>query len=320
MRISFLASAVLLLSACPANTEAPQGTEGGTETGGITTASSGAVGDDSTPADDSGSPSDGAADGTAGGSGSDSDTGVGTTVGGESSTGGDATTTTAGTGGPGTPIDCGNTTYACGDGKDNDGDGLTDLQDPECTGPCDDDESSFQTGINGDNVDCKQDCFFDGNSGQGDDGCIWDLKCDPANPGDGTAMPDCSYTGGMNCENMPPNQDKDCIEFCMPFVPPGCDCFGCCVVTDSEGNEASIFLNSPDPECSIDNVEACNECTQSDDCVNTCEDCELCFGQEELPPECDSNECDFGDPCTTVADCPTDWYCLQDCCYPPPPG
>ena len=36
--------------------------------------------------------------------------------------------------------------------------------------PLDNDESSFATGIPGDNMDaCKQDCFFDGNSGMGDD-------------------------------------------------------------------------------------------------------------------------------------------------------
>src|SRR5204862_6504074 len=73
---------------------------------------------------------------------------------------------------------------ACTDGKDNDGDGLIDAADPECVGPCDNDEGTFATGIPGDNIDaCKQDCFFDGNSGMGDDGCEWNLKCDPANPG-----------------------------------------------------------------------------------------------------------------------------------------
>src|SRR3982751_6186781 len=68
----------------------------------------------------------------------------------------------------------------CSDGLDNDGDGRTDYNDPECVGPLDNDESSYATGIPGDNVDaCKQDCFFDGNSGMGDDGCNWQLKCDP---------------------------------------------------------------------------------------------------------------------------------------------
>ena len=68
----------------------------------------------------------------------------------------------------------------CSDGIDNDGDGKIDYDDPECVGPLDNDESSFATGIPGDNMDaCKQDCFFDGNSGVGDDGCEWQLKCDP---------------------------------------------------------------------------------------------------------------------------------------------
>ena len=68
----------------------------------------------------------------------------------------------------------------CSDGNDNDGDGKIDYDDPECVGPLDNDESSFATGIPGDNMDaCKQDCFFDGNSGAGDDHCDWQLKCDP---------------------------------------------------------------------------------------------------------------------------------------------
>ena len=316
MRVSALTAALVLLTACPADTDSSQGTEGATENG-IGPVSTTAGADDGAPsAADSGTAS-ATAGGTASG-GSDSATASGDPSSGSSADSGTDTNATGND--PGDPIDCGGTIYACGDGKDNDGDGKIDLLDPECTGPCDDDESSFATGIPGDNVDCKQDCFFDGNSGQGDDGCLWDLKCDPANPGDGSMSPDCSYTGGMNCENMPPNQDQDCIDFCLPFVPPGCDCFGCCLVTDSNGDEISVFLNSPDPECSLDNVEACNQCTQSEDCVNTCDECELCFGEEELPPECDENTCDFGDSCTTVQDCPTGWYCLQDCCYPPPPG
>src|SRR6185295_17575680 len=34
----------------------------------------------------------------------------------------------------------------CDNGKDDDGDGLSDGFDPECTGPYDDDETSFSTG------------------------------------------------------------------------------------------------------------------------------------------------------------------------------
>lgn len=221
---------------------------------------------------------------------------------------------------PTNPVDCGGTIYECGDGMDNDGDGFTDLVDPECTGPCDDDESSFQTGIPGDNMDCKQDCFFDGNSGQGDDGCIWDLKCDPENPGE---FINCEYTGGMSCNNNPPNQDQDCIDFCEPYVPPGCDCFGCCTVQLPGGGTVDIFLNSH-PDCSLDNLDACTPCTsQIDDCGNTCEpaECEICFGETEPPEGCGGNMCPVGDPCDPDnPSCPTDYFCYLGCCYPPPPG
>jgi len=219
---------------------------------------------------------------------------------------------------PNNPVDCDGNIYACGDGIDNDEDGATDLMDPECTGPCDDDEATFQTGLPGDNMDCKQDCFFDGNSGQGDDGCIWDLRCDPENPG---ANVGCEYTGGNNCNNQPPNQDEDCIMFCEQYVPPGCDCFGCCEVETPDG-PVHIFLNSG-PDCSLANLDACQSCTyQIDDCGTPCEPemCELCFGQDELPEGCDDNMCEIGDPCDSEADCPTDFYCLLGCCYPPPPG
>ena len=44
--------------------------------------------------------------------------------------------------------------------------------------PVDNDEGSFATGIPGDNKDAnKQDCFFDGNSGGGDDGCNQHVCC-----------------------------------------------------------------------------------------------------------------------------------------------
>lgn len=225
---------------------------------------------------------------------------------------------TTGTPPPDGPIDCGNNNYACGDTIDNDGDGFIDLFDPECTGPCDDDESSFQTGIPGDNMDCRQDCFFDGNSGQGDDGCLWDLRCDPANPGEFIG---CEYSGGNNCDNQPPNQSKMCLEACEPFVPPGCDCFGCCEVQTDAGS-VWIFLNSH-PDCALDNLDACTECTpQIDDCGVPCVpgECQLCFGETELPEGCEDNECIAGDPCVSTEDCPTDYFCYLDCCYPPPPG
>src|SRR5512132_3940021 len=66
----------------------------------------------------------------------------------------------------------------CNNCVDDDTDGKIDGFDPECTGPLDNDESSFATGIPGDNKDAiNQDCFFDGNSGAGNDGCNQHVCC-----------------------------------------------------------------------------------------------------------------------------------------------
>src|SRR5690606_34444434 len=69
-------------------------------------------------------------------------------------------------------------TVECSDCADNDADGKIDGFDPECSGPADDREDSFATGIPGDNMDATdQDCFFDGNSGAGNDGCNQHVCC-----------------------------------------------------------------------------------------------------------------------------------------------
>src|SRR6185295_16580865 len=104
----------------------------------------------------------------------------------------------------------------CSDGIDNDGDGKTNYNDPECVGPLDNDEGTFATGIPGDNMDaCKQDCFFDGNSGMGDDGCDWNLKCDPANTNPGQCMYDSKFN---NCSAQ---QSQKCINNCRKLTPNG---------------------------------------------------------------------------------------------------
>lgn len=298
-------------SGCGKDDAGGTGGSSGSESGGITTAPT-----TSSPTTTVSSMSDTVADTSASETtvATEPPTDTSSNPGTEGSSGTDPSTT----GNPGGALDCDGAVYQCGDGLDNDRDGSTDLFDPECTGPCDDDESSFQTGLPGDNMDCKQDCFFDGNSGQGDDGCIWDLRCDPENPG---ALIGCEYTGGNNCDNQPPNQDAECIMFCEQYVPPGCDCFGCCEVQTADG-PIHIFLNSG-PDCSLDNLDACESCTyQIDDCGVPCvpELCQLCFGDDELPPGCDQPECVVGDPCVDTSECATDFYCLLGCCYPPPPG
>ena len=71
-----------------------------------------------------------------------------------------------------TVTNCQTHTYQCGDCIDNDGDGLTDSQDPDCLGVCDNNEGGFNTDIPGGNAaPCKMDCYFDQDTGDGNDDC-----------------------------------------------------------------------------------------------------------------------------------------------------
>ncbi|MEI9940975.1 MAG: hypothetical protein WDO69_27475 [Pseudomonadota bacterium] len=75
---------------------------------------------------------------------------------------------------------CQGKVYLCGDCADNDGDGLVDSDDPDCTGPCDNTEDSYYGGIPGqNNAPCRQDCYFDQDTGSGNDQCFWSQECDP---------------------------------------------------------------------------------------------------------------------------------------------
>lgn len=302
-------------SAGSSSTTAVVGTSTATGTGAATSSSSSAGGSaGSTATSEATEGSESSAEG--GESTSDaataSDSGAAESSGGASSSSGGGSPIPT----PTEMVDCAGRIYACGDLIDNDGDGLIDLQDPECTGPCDDDEGSFATGIPGDNVDCRQDCFFDGNSGQSER-CEWDLACDPNNPGEELG---CAYRPGnedlQRCQNQAP---QECIDFCAPLTPPGCDCFGCCTV-DTPNGPIDIFLNGSD-ECSLDNLDACKTCTSKvGECGNECdpEDCELCFGETELPEGCSETTCDFGNPCHELDDCAEEEYCFLGCCYPRP--
>jgi hypothetical protein len=182
--------------------------------------------------------------------------------------------------------ECNGVVYACGDGIDNDGDGKIDAQDPECSGPCDNDEGSFATGIPGDNKDaCKQDCFFDGNSGSGNDGCEWNLKCDPLSPGQNLKPKACPYDPSY--KNCPGQQSALCKQVCLYLTPNGCDCFGCCTVFIGPGVSITVFLGSG-PTCSVTTPQNCAPCTPVPDCNNPCGECELCLGKtiNDLPAHC----------------------------------
>jgi len=216
------------------------------------------------------------------------------------------------------PLECDGAVYACGDCMDNDGDGKYDAADPECVSPCDDQEDTFATGLPGDNMDpCKQDCFFDGNSGGGAGDCAWDLKCDPLSPGGDKCPYDPDF---KNCPDM---QSMECVMTCQ--VPNGCDCFGCCTVV-VEGMSYDVFIG--DPDCSLNNIATCQMCTKNDDCDDECvpENCEICFGQTEPPPGCTDPDCtdNGGMPCMIDdmggSNCPEDMYCQTGCCVPIVPG
>ena len=172
---------------------------------------------------------------------------------------------------------CGTGPCACSDGKDNDMDGVSDLADPECVSSWDNDEGSFATGISGDNRDdACQDCFFDGNSGSGNDGCYLPSSC----LSQGNAS-----SGNGRCNSC--EQTAQCKNFCKAYTPNGCDCFGCCTVRLANGTNVNVALGSG---CNIDgnDVTGCNTCVPNDSCRNECGKCELCPGKTvaDLPAEC----------------------------------
>jgi hypothetical protein len=219
----------------------------------------------------------------------------------------------------------------CSDGIDNDGDGRIDYEDPECVGGLDNDESSYATGIPGDNIDaCRQDCFFDGNSGMGDDGCLWQLKCDPKNTN--TQCPyDQNYATQHADEcSVSASQSQTCIDKCQKLVPNGCDCFGCCVVP---GASTPVRLVATCTAKDFGDPTKCPACTQVTQCMTPCGHCDYCIGKDTLPADCTATPdggTDGGAPytcpsgyiaCGTTygvlpSQCPTDTTCVTGCCRP----
>jgi hypothetical protein len=220
-------------------------------------------------------------------------------------------------GGWGTPIVtidagvlyCGAQPCSCSNGRDDDGDTLIDALDPECTGPADDVEDSLAIGVHGESEDVRcQDCFYDQNSGAGDDGCSRARTCrtDPSAGGAGACA---------SCEVAPRCQDH-----CMPLAPNGCDCFGCCSVFRS-GVSVDVLLVSTCTVAMLDDVAACPRCVPAPDCLNPCGPCELCTGRSvaDLPPMCASGggpgfTCDEAPICLDASDCGAGAYCQQGCC------
>jgi hypothetical protein len=208
------------------------------------------------------------------------------------------------------PVNCVPGTTQCSNCVDDDMDGRADGLDPECISAADDRENSFATGIPGDNKDPKnQDCFFDGNSGAGNDGCDIETCCLLGNCPAGT---DCSVT-------------QQCIDNCQGAAPPGCDCFGCCTICVPSGCYTVITNPAVAPQCDesvISDPTKCPTCTPNTQCTGgPCggTTCVLCPGQDpsSLDPSCGGDrECPAGElECTQSSDCMDDFYrCINGCC------
>jgi hypothetical protein len=222
---------------------------------------------------------------------------------------------------------------ACSNGLDDDSDGLSDGMDPECTGAIDDDEDTYATGIPGDNRDPKwQDCFFDGNSGAGDDGCRYATEC---------------LSGDLSSTDSSCEITDACRDFCQARTPNGCDCFGCCSVQGSDGDVIDVVIAATCSTEKLDDADACPRCTKTTACENTCGRCELCPGRaiEDLPSDCGMTsppdepppgepppgepppgeppppqidpptyECEGGRVCSDSLPCVGDSYCQLGCC------
>jgi hypothetical protein len=242
--------------------------------------------------------------GTSSGGGSGSSAGgAGGSAGGSSGTagGGNAGGSTGSSSGTPVIVNCTSQVYECGDTLDNDGDGLIDWQDPDCLGPCDNTEKGLHLGIpGGDGPDCIVDCYWDSNSGAGNDGCYWNHRCDDLSP-EGTA--ECPYNSGANtpgtpltCDQLENQQPASCLSVCPQLVPNGCDCFGCCYLYKGGTEYGPYWLGTTnangDYTCDLSTLgdpTACAPCTQvKNECVNDCGICELCIGKtpDDLPPEC----------------------------------
>lgn len=221
----------------------------------------------------------------------------------------------------------------CANCVDDDGDMKIDGFDPECTGPLDNDEASFKTAIPGDNIDATtQDCFFDGNSGGGNDGCNQHTCCLLQSPDKQSCnmqaplanhnkydIPSCYVPWGQT-----PVPQK-CIDTCGKLTPPGCDCFGCCTICNG-ATCADVSINPlVSPNCTsstISDPTVCKRCVKSTACGGgSCggSTCVLCPGQDPstLPSSCGgTSQCPMGYQTCTAGDqsCPAGTYCSNGCC------
>lgn len=228
---------------------------------------------------------------------------------------------------------CRGKVYQCGNCLDDgDDDGLIDALDPDCLGPCDDDETGLSTGLSSKTAACKQDCYFDGDNGLGNDKCQWSYQCDPLSvapdyPPSGEAR--CKYAAngtamGVDCASLGTAQPQACLDECLPLVPNGCDCFGCCELPRGSGQFHFIGAGRGEQGCQRDKLDdpaACPPCTQVPSCINACDTCETCVGGPPTDPTCDPDgACPTGEAsCGPDVPCDVGDYCVTGCCIQAPP-
>jgi hypothetical protein len=239
------------------------------------------------------------------------------------------------------PATCQGKLYQCGDCMDNDGDGLIDSEDPDCLGACQNNEAGFSGNIPGqNNAPCKSDCYFDQDTGSGNDQCYWNHSCDPneqdpaMDPETGCPYnPSTNFPNGQTCAGLYTTQSATCHSFCGPLTPNGCDCFGCCVIggTTDGGATNGVYLGSVDSSgqgtCTLaakDDPTKCRPCEIVQGCFNGCGRCELCIGKTTLPPDCyqtdggvPTGQCQNGEqPCGLPGEpaCAPGYYCVTGCC------
>jgi hypothetical protein len=213
----------------------------------------------------SGAANGSAGEGTAGVGQGGASNGSGATNG--SGAGSGATTGAGGGAGTGKDPNCKPGTSQCTNCIDDDKDGLYDAFDPECVSALDNNEATYATGIPGDNKDpFWQDCFFDGDSGAGNDRCRYHTDC---------------VTGKLPTSDSACQVSADCGKYCGKLTPNGCDCFGCCNVGGH-----FVQLSATCTEEDVADPKKCAPCKQDDTCKNDCGECELCMGKTELPESC----------------------------------
>jgi hypothetical protein len=212
------------------------------------------------------------------------------------------------------------------------------MDDPDCTGPCDNNEGGLYPNLPSQSPPCKVDCFFGTESNHD---CYWDHACDQNETAANNYAPEsnvgpmCAYNPakivnppGKTCAQLLATQSTACTNYCKPITPNGCDCFGCCELPAGTGH--FVWLGSTNPQgahctldpTALDDPMICQPCTVVPACYNPCGPCKVCIGKPTLEPGfANGQTCDAGaQPCGQVgqAACQVGQFCKTGCCYPLP--